>query len=149
MGIDHGEARIGIALSDPLGVFATPHSVLKNANLETILTTLQAIINREGITKLVIGLPTDSEDKVGPQARIVIEWARELGKHISVPIVFWDESFSSVDALTLHQASGKRRPRNAALDDLVAAFILQDYLDAVAGKEDYEPGRTIESLAEI
>ncbi|HEC24221.1 MAG TPA: Holliday junction resolvase RuvX [Chloroflexi bacterium] len=149
MGIDHGKARIGIALSDPLGLFATPHRILTRRTPEEDFAELQAIIEEAGVVKIVIGLPTDSKGGIGEQARAVIHWARELAQVVEQPIVFWDESYSSLDAQAIRRRRGRRgrRQRREPLDDIAAAAILQDYLDS--GGATHEPGKPLETLAHI
>jgi putative Holliday junction resolvase len=148
MGIDYGEARIGVALSDPLGLFARPYRIISHTNIHGDLALLRAIAEREQVTRIVIGLPTDSQGGIGPQAQTVIRWARKLAQVISLPIVFWDESFSSADALAIRQSRSKgKRGRPEPLDDVAAATILQDYLDA--GGADHEPGQPLEAFSDI
>lgn len=148
MGIDHGEVRIGVALSDPLGMFASPHTIITHSTREEDFAALARIARDEGVVKIVIGLPTDSEGRIGHQAARVVEWARTLAELVSLPIVFWDESYSSVDAAEALQSTGKRRRRRGEpLDDVAAAAILQEYLDA--GGSEREPGRPLEDLEDL
>lgn len=150
MGIDYGEARIGIALSDPFGLFASPHSIIQATEPDTVIKTIRAILDEEQITKIVVGLPTDSEGRPGPQAVKVLEWARKLGETITTPIVFWDESYSSESAKELRPRKKTRQPgkRGQPVDDLAAAVILQEYLET-AGGNDYEPGQPLEAFRDI
>lgn len=151
MGIDHGEARIGVALSDPLGLFARPHSIIERGKGVDEFAALQTIIEQSEVTRMVVGLPTTSTGGVSRQATSVIRWARRLAKIINLPILLWDESYSSEDALAIQRASGKRKSKDdrkrKPLDDVAAAAILQDYLDTRG--VDYEPGQTLEAFAEI
>ncbi len=147
MGLDHGQTRIGVALSDPFGLFAHPHSVVTCTSPEATLATLGEIARREQVGKIVVGLPTDSQGGIGPQAIIVIRWARELAERTGLPVVFWDESYSSAEAAALMRDSGqKKRRRGEPLDDVAAAAILQDYLDA--GGTDHEPGHPLEAFTD-
>jgi putative Holliday junction resolvase len=150
MGIDYGEARIGIALSDPFGLFASPHRILQAAGQEAVFETIGAIINEEQVVKVVVGLPTDSEGRPGPQAIKTIEWARKLAETIRAPIVFWDESYTSESAKELRPRRKTREPgkRGQPIDDLAAAVILQEYLEA-SGGSDYEPGQALEAFRDI
>lgn len=147
MGIDHGEVRIGVALSDPLGMFASPHTIITHSTREEDLAALARIAHSEGVVKIVIGLPTDSEGRIGHQAARVVEWARAFAEVVGVPIVFWDESYSSAGAAEVLQSTGKRRRRGEPLDDVAAAAILQEYLDA--GGSEREPGRPLEDLEDL
>lgn len=149
LGIDHGQVRIGVAISDPLGLFARPHAVITHHNRETDFAAIGHIIETEQVTKLVIGLPTDSEGSIGSQAKVVIRWAVSLSHLIAVPVVFWDESYSSQLAGSLQprrrKRAGKHGGKEEPSDDVAAAIMLQDYLDA--GGTDNEPGWPLESLS--
>lgn len=150
LGIDYGAARIGIALSDPLRLFARPHSVILHHSRDDDLDAIRRIATEEQVAKIVIGLPTNSEGGVGPQAQIVIRWALKLAPRIGLPVVFWDESYSSKTAEGLYRPpkkwSGKRkRHSNQALDHVAAAAMLQEYLDAGGGEN--EPGWPLESFS--
>ncbi len=148
MGIDYGERRIGVALSDPFGLFARPYAILSRTTAEADLAALREIADREQVTRVIIGLPTDSQGGIGPQAAIVIHWARDFARAVGRPVVFWDESYSSVLAEEmLKSAAGKKRRRDDPLDDIAAAAILQDYLDA--GGSDDEPGQPLEAFADV
>lgn len=149
MGIDHGERRIGVALSDPLRIIASPHSIITRTTDADAIATLVGLIRAEQVSKVVIGLPTGTDGGVGQQAAIVIHWARKLAEAIEQPIVFWDESYSSADALEMQRASGKRKKRGdrTPLDDVAAAAILQEYL--LAGEGNDEPGQPLDTYSEI
>ncbi|MBN1310171.1 MAG: Holliday junction resolvase RuvX [Anaerolineae bacterium] len=151
MGIDYGEARIGVALSDPLSIFAQPHSIIAHTKPGEEFPALSTIVEQNQVIRIVVGLPTDSMGGIGSQAKIVIRWARELANAVSLPITLWDESYSSEEALAIQRASGRRKARDnrrrKPLDDVAAAAILQDYLDA--GGRDDEPGQTLETFTDI
>jgi putative Holliday junction resolvase len=144
MGIDYGFRRIGIALSDPLGMIARPHSILHRSTNQADFAQIRQIIESERVTKIVVGLPTDSAGAIGPQAERVISWARKLVDVIDLPISFWDESHSSEQAAAILRNSSGRNRRSQRVDDAAAAVILQDYLDA--GGADHEPGRPLDTL---
>lgn len=144
MGIDHGEVRIGVALTDPLRLFAKPHKIVPHTDEGATLDELRRIAVTEGVGKVVVGLPTDAESRVGHQARIVLAWARNLAAVIDVPVVMWDESYSSLDAGAMAASGGRRRRSGDPVDDLAAAAILQDYLDA--GGSEHEPGQPLDGF---
>jgi putative Holliday junction resolvase len=145
MGIDHGEKRIGVALSDPLGLFASPLCVIQVASDRQAIEAIGQITEQQQVVKIVIGLPSSAQGTIGAQAQVVVRWARKLARRVAIPVIFWDESFSSVEAEQRRPAS--RRSRSGPgrpLDDVAAASILQDYLDAGGGE--HEPGQPLESL---
>lgn len=140
MGIDHGQRRIGVALSDPLQLFATPHTIIEVQSAGQVLEALADLVASEHVAKVVVGLPTASDGGIGKQAALVIRWARALNERLAVPIILWDESYSSEIAGEL---AGQRVRRGDPIDDIAAAAILQEYLDAREAGED-EPGQTLE-----
>lgn len=139
MGIDHGGKRLGVALSDPMQIIARPYTIIGRRAKVDDFAALRRVIDGEDVVKIVIGLPTDSRDEIGPQARTVIRWALALAEAVRLPIVFWDESYSSAEAESL----GRRRGR--AVDDVAAAVMLQEYLEAKDAQND-EPGTSLKAL---
>lgn len=143
MSLDHGQRRIGIAFSDPLQLTAQPHSVLQRTSLKDDFREIRTLVSEQDTVKVVIGLPSDSTDGIGPQATTIIRWARKLKQEIQIPIVFWDESFSSEYAASTEEARRRRaKASGAPIDDLAAAVILQDYLSAT--HRDNESGSPLE-----
>lgn len=143
MGIDYGEKRIGVAFSDPLGIIASPHAIIDGRPGRSALQALSALAQEHGACKIIVGLPTDSEDNVGAQAETVIRWARKLAKTVAQPIVFWDESHSTEEAAALSQSKKRRKD----LDAVAAAVILQSYLEARRSSD--EPGQPLHQFDEL
>jgi putative Holliday junction resolvase len=139
MGIDHGRKRLGVALSDPMQIIARPHAIVQRRTRSDDFALLRQIIDSEDVVKIVVGLPTDSHDEIGSQARTVIRWALMLAESIQLPVVFWDESFSSIEAESLGRGRGE------PVDDLAAAVMLQEYLEAKGAQND-EPGTPLQAL---
>lgn len=133
LGLDIGSVRIGVALSDPLGMFAQGIAVLK-ASGDWISETV-ALIGRHGVSVVVIGLPLRTGGEEGPEAARVKEKARALAQACSnVDIVFWDERFSTVIAeRALLEADFSRKKRRGKIDQTAAAVILQGFLDRKGG----------------
>jgi putative pre-16S rRNA nuclease len=130
LGIDPGERRVGLAVSDPKGVVAVPAGVYVRRGSDDGLE-LADLARREGAELIVVGLPISLDGSLGPQARR----ARRLGNAIQsasgLPVIFWDERFSSREATRLMvESHTSRRRRKSDLDATAAAVILQDYLDA-------------------
>nr|MBN1229756.1 Holliday junction resolvase RuvX [Anaerolineae bacterium] len=144
MGIDHGEVRIGIALSDPFGLFAQPHGVLSAQPSSTAYQTIAKLVSEFDVIKIVVGLPTASDGGTGMQAKKVIEWASRLVHHIDIPLVFWDESYSTHDASKTKPRKGTPpgRRHQKPIDHIAAATFLQEYLDV--SSSEYEPGMTLD-----
>jgi putative Holliday junction resolvase len=137
MGIDYGQKRTGIALSDPLGIIASPLEIVQSAPKKKAFERLAGLVEAHNISKIVVGLPTNSDGELGSQALDVLYWTRQLAEIVSVPVVLWDESHSTQDAEAL-TPRGKRRKD---LDAVAAAVILQSYLEA--RRTTHEPGQPI------
>lgn len=127
LAIDHGEVRIGLALSDEGGLVARPLQIIKHISKAEDAKKIVALAQTHGVEKIVIGLPTDSEGGLSHQARKVQRWAEALQAATELPLEFWDETFTS------QQAERLKHKRGEAMDDKAAAFILQNYLDAHSG----------------
>ena len=143
MCLDHGQHRLGVAVSDPLRLTAKPHSVIQRDTLTNDFSKLGQIIAEQEVEMVVIGLPTDADNRIGSQASTVIRWGRKLSQTIQTPIVFWDESYSSEQAAKTEEARRRRaKSESMPIDDLAAAVILQDYLSV--SNSNYEPGTPLE-----
>jgi putative Holliday junction resolvase len=129
LGIDPGEARVGIAVSDPRGVVAVPVGVYTRKG-EGDAAALSAIARREGAEAIIVGLPLRLDGSEGLQARRARRLGRALATVSGLPVVFWDERFSSREATeALIQSGARRRQRRAQQDAVAATIILQEYLD--------------------
>jgi len=129
LGIDPGERRIGIAVSDPGGRLAVPVSVYERRGKEAV-RDVAAIAQREETRLIVVGLALSLDGTHGPQAERAARFGRALQAASGIPVVFWDERFSTREAGRLMIESGvSRRRRKTNLDAASAAVILQEYLD--------------------
>jgi putative Holliday junction resolvase len=129
MCIDYGEVRIGIALSDPLQIMANPYSVIKN-NADTLFDELNQIIKSENVSSVILGLPLNSKGEDSEKTKQVREFAEILKSRISLPVEFWDESYSTVEANKVLKKMGLNTKKSRQVVDKVAAsIILQDYLE--------------------
>lgn len=128
MGLDVGARRIGVALSDELGLLAGPLTTV-NARGDAI-AELGRIAAERNVELVVIGLPRGLSGDEGPQARTVRAFADRLRPCISVPIVFWDERFTTAEAeRILIERRVSREDRRARIDAAAAAIMLQDFLE--------------------
>jgi putative Holliday junction resolvase len=131
IGLDVGEARIGVAVSDPTGTLASARMVLARRPEDAALRKLQRLVEEEEAEAIIVGLPRSLSGELHGQAALVQEFAERLRQHVAVPIRFWDERLSTVAAEREMRAAGaKREKRKAMLDAVAAAIILQGYLDA-------------------
>jgi putative Holliday junction resolvase len=132
LGIDYGESRIGVAVSDGLGITAQPVSVIKKGKTfeEDIRHLAEIIEGYEGITEIVVGLPKTMKGEVGKQAHKVLEFVDALKKGLKLEVTVWDERLTTVEAeKTLISAGLSRAKRKQVIDKSAAAYILQSYLD--------------------
>lgn len=129
LAIDAGERRIGLALSDELHLLASPLAVLdRGRRLAPVLEALLEIVRRERVEHLVVGLPLNADGSEGRQALRARDFARTVERVLALPVTLWDERLTTREASAIARAN--RRKRGAPVDDLAAALILQDYLDA-------------------
>jgi putative Holliday junction resolvase len=132
LGLDPGSKRIGVALSDVGRRIASPYTVLTRAKLKQNAAEIAAIIEKEGVGGLVIGLPLDEEQKIGPRAQAARDWAHALAAATGLPVAMQDESLTTAEAHERMIEAGISRERRAELvDKLAAASILQAALDAM------------------
>jgi putative pre-16S rRNA nuclease len=148
MALDVGEARIGVALSDTGGFLASPYTTLRVSRDELqTRAAIQRLVNETGAEGLVIGLPISLDGKIHAQGEHVQAFAERLRPHITIPITFWDERYSTVEAERLlagqDEGRGRRRRSNRqrgrsehrhSIDALAATVILQEYLDDLRSK---------------
>ena len=136
LGIDLGTRRIGLAISDAGGHFATPLEVLQITDPAQAIEPILALITREGVKRVVIGLPLNMEDgSAGPAARETSKWGGRLAMKLMIPILYVDErlsSFSAEQTLIGQKRSGSkmtRKQKKQRLDAYAAALFLQEFLD--------------------
>jgi len=125
---------VGIALSDPLRLLASPVGVYdRRAGLAPVLEALSELVSREGVQQLVVGLPLNADGSEGRQARRAHAFAQTASRVLGLPVTMWDERLSTREAESIVRAQGRstRRARQAGeVDAIAAAVILQEYLDA-------------------
>ena len=133
LAIDFGERRVGVAISDPRGLLATPWGIVARTSNAQVAERIAGLVGELDAGAVLLGMPLDAEGGEGYQARRVLRFAEELRARITVPLVYWDESLTSADAAEILRA---RRPRRGAgrryIDDVAAAVLLQSYLDRQA-----------------
>ncbi|NLX74670.1 MAG: Holliday junction resolvase RuvX [Synergistaceae bacterium] len=127
--LDVGSVRIGVAVSDPLGIFAQGIAVLSAQG--NWLSELKKIIDKYNNPKLVIGLPKRTDGKEGPEAKKMREWASQIKEEFpDIEIEFIDERYTtSIAQRTLLEANVSRYSRKQKIDKIAATLILQSYLD--------------------
>ncbi len=132
LALDLGEKRIGVALSDGLKMVAQAHEVFIRTSRKADFAHVRELIQRENVSRIVIGLPISMDGTEGDMARWARDYGRDLGEKLEIEIVFWDESFSSEIAAESMAAYGySRKKMKGKLDAVAAAVILQGYLDSL------------------
>jgi putative pre-16S rRNA nuclease len=130
LGIDFGDKRIGLAISDPDGRLAVPLTTLERRNDRSALRQIAEIARQEGVERLVVGEPVDLEGRRGPMAERVRRFAARLTEMTGLPLALVDEALTSVEAARrLRQGGGDPRREPGRVDALAAQILLQDALD--------------------
>jgi putative Holliday junction resolvase len=132
LGVDYGAKRIGLSLSDPLQILATSYRALDNS--PSVWRTLAEIVAKEEVELIVVGMPVTLKGEKGKKAQEVEEFMTELRAHVHVPVVHWDERFTTSIAqrtrLSMGTKRSDRRHRDGSLDAMAAAVMLQGFLDS-------------------
>lgn len=130
LGLDVGDVRIGVALSDETGTLASGLPTLRRIGARKDVKAVAELIRGHEVGEVVVGLPRTLAGALGPQAQKVIGFMETLRETVGVPVVPWDERFTSVVAhQALREAGASRRDRKASVDKVSAVLILQNYLD--------------------
>lgn len=130
LGLDIGDKRIGVALSDSGGILASPFTIIDGEDEQQALEAIIDIINQHQVGQIVVGLPRLMSGNLGEQAEKVTAFVLKLSGRTQVPLEFRDERLTTVSAKRLMRAASTRRTRKKVRDDAVAAtLILQSYLD--------------------
>lgn len=131
LGLDIGERRIGVAISDPDGRLALPVGTHERRGDD--VATLIALAKREEAERIVVGLPLSLDGSHGPQAEVAESFAERLRQRGEIEVVLWDERLSSREADHYLRAAGTRgKAAKAQRDAVAASIILQSYLDSRA-----------------
>ena len=132
LAIDHGTVRMGIALSDELGMIASPLEFIPAEPFEGFVTRLQHILREKEVGLILIGMPRNMDGSYGPATEKVRECVAKLKESITVPIRTWDERLTSVQANRIMRQNNVRRDqKKEKVDSMAAAILLQSYLDSV------------------
>ena len=129
LGIDYGDSRVGVAVSDPLGFTAQGVGTVKNKGFEKLIAELSKIIDEYMPEKIVVGLPKNMDGTVGFRGEATYEFVEELKKVYNKEIVLWDERLSTVSASAILNTTNTRgKDRKKVLDTVAACIILENYM---------------------
>jgi len=130
LGIDYGQKRIGLALSDPFQILSSPLCTLQNTGVQKIINDILDVVKKYEIVAIVTGLPINMNGSVGKTAQIVQNFIDILDQKCNVPVCSWDERWTTVSAekslLEKNKSPSKNRDR---IDQIASAFLLQAFLD--------------------
>jgi putative Holliday junction resolvase len=128
LGLDIGDRRIGVALSDPMGILASPLTIIHRRQDEAAdIAVITSLICQHQVEEIIAGLPRSMNGSLGQQAEKVTSFSQRLSAQIEIPLIFRDERLSTVSAQRLMHTAGIKK---ASYDDAIAAaIILQGYLD--------------------
>lgn len=129
MGIDYGDARTGVAISDLLCSIVGSTYVVPSRNTEKAIADIVKLIKDNGVGELVVGLPKNMNGTEGPRAELCREFAEKLKEVTGLPVVLWDERRTTVEAhniLSMHNYHGQKRKNT--VDAVAASLILEGYL---------------------
>ena len=130
LGLDVGDKRIGIALSDESATIAGGLPTLACVGPRKDLKAIAELCRRHEVSEVVVGLPRRLDGELGPQAEKVLRFVEDLRPVVKLPVVTWDERFTSVLATrALIEGGVSRRDRREVVDKVSATLILQGYLD--------------------
>ncbi|MBM4155023.1 MAG: Holliday junction resolvase RuvX [Lentisphaerae bacterium] len=131
LGLDPGTKRVGVALSDPTLLIASPHTVLEAEPRSRLAAALKALCREKEVDRIVVGLPLRMDGDEGPAAEKARAFAAWAGEALGLPVEFWDERLSTVTAQNALIEGGARREKRREVVDMIAAqIVLQHYLDS-------------------
>ena len=129
MGIDYGDKRVGIALSDPLGITAQGYGTLENTGGKKLFEQIVTVVKEKQVSQIVVGLPKNMDNSQGFRSEATHVFVERLKTYTDVPVTLWDERLTTVEAhgyLNEMDVRGKRR--KAVVDTVAACLILENYL---------------------
>lgn len=133
MGIDYGDARIGVAFSDLSRTLVGETFTIFEHNPQRAFEKLVSVINESSVSLVVLGYPKNMDGTIGPRAEKSAELAKKLNEVCNIEVVLWDERRTTVDAHRILSESGTRgKKRKTKIDAVAASLILQGYLDSLS-----------------
>jgi putative Holliday junction resolvase len=137
LGLDIGDKTIGLAISDPLFMVASPlRTIQRGGKLAPAIREIRDLLKDEEIGGILAGLPLSMDGTEGPRAQATRDLAREISSQLDLPYAFWDErlSTSAIERFLVNEADMTRKRRKDVVDKMAASYILQGALDSVSGR---------------
>lgn len=135
LAIDFGERRIGLALSDPLGITAQGLPTIDTKKIKDVLAYIKDLVVEKDVAKLVVGMPRNMNGSIGAQGEKVKKFIQKLAHKTEAEVITWDERLTSVQSLKSMKEMGTKQKRKEVTDRISATLILQSYLDSSRNKE--------------
>jgi putative Holliday junction resolvase len=135
LAIDYGERRIGIAISDPLGITAQGLSTIDTRKIKDVFSHIKNLITEKKVIRVVVGMPRNMNGSMGPKGEEVNNFIRKLAHKIPAEIITRDERLTSVESLRSMREMGTKQREKEVTDRISATLILQSYLDSLSEKE--------------
>lgn len=135
LAIDFGERRIGLALSDPLGITAQGLPTIDTKKIKDVFAYIKNLVVEKDVVKLVVGMPRNMNGSIGPQGEKVKKFIGKLAHKTEAEVIAWDERLTSVQSLRSMREMGTKQKRKGVTDRISATLILQSYLDSLSNRE--------------
>ena len=131
LGLDPGTKRIGVAMSDELGMIAQPLEFVPAHPEEGVFVRLKELIQENQVSEIIVGMPRNMNGTMGPAAEKAQAFIEQIKKHVDTPVREWDERLTTAQAQRVLISAGTRRnKRKEKVDKMAAAILLQSYLDS-------------------
>lgn len=132
LGLDVGDKTIGVAVSDPLGFTAQGITTIKRESNKKDYEAIETMINEYAVNKVVVGLPKNMNNTIGPQGEKVIKFAEKIKNKFKIDLIYIDERMTTMSAeRILIEGDVRRENRKKYIDKVAATYILQTYLDSI------------------
>lgn len=132
LGLDIGDKRIGVAISDPEEILASPLATITREDDKKAIADIIKLVDQHNVERIVVGLPYSLDGSIGGQANKVMDFAERLSQYTRASMEIWDERLSTVAVERLLREAGKKKAKKRERRDAAAAaFILQGYLDSL------------------
>jgi len=137
LGLDIGDKTIGLAISDPMFMIASPvKTVVRTKKFAAAIAEMREIVKNEEVGGLLVGLPVSMDGTEGPRCQKTRDLTSEISMQLNLPVAFWDErlSTSAIERFLVTEADMTRKRRKNVVDKMAAGYILQGALDSIAGR---------------
>jgi len=137
LGLDIGDKTIGLAISDPMFMIASPvKTIMRTKKFATAVAEMREIVKNEEVGGLLVGLPVSMDGTEGPRCQKTRDLTSEISMQLNLPVAFWDErlSTSAIERFLVTEADMTRKRRKDVVDKMAAGYILQGALDSIAGR---------------